>query len=223
MMDPNVLKFMDFVKSVIDFVSSVLGIITAVIALLAALPIIIDLINKKEGKMQKITKYIKSFVQVLLIIFLIILGSGILILNYATEPLPPNVRLTNEAWKAYDNKKYEQAIKKAEECIKEFERDAIPEQKELEKSNAPLPPLGKVSEEEKKTIFNRGLLNDVATCWLIKGLSLEKLGRIQEAIKAYCKAAKFTYARTYDPSWDGFWSPSKKAKNSLSYLNGTCE
>jgi hypothetical protein len=67
-------------------------------------------------------------------------------------------------------------------------------------------------------ILERGLLNDVGTCWFIKGRSLEKLERRQEAIQAYRRAERYTYARTYDPSWDGFWSPSQGAKDRRTYL-----
>lgn len=162
-------------------------------------------------------------IRIVLCIVFVSIGFAILGVNATTEPLPPNVRLTNAAWKAYDNGEYRQAIKKAEECIDEFQPSALREQKELERNNTVLPPVGKVGEAVKNVILNRGLLNDVATCWFIKGQSLERLGTIQEAIQAYSKAVRYTHARTYDPSWSGFWSPSQTASDRISYLKGNCE
>jgi tetratricopeptide (TPR) repeat protein len=139
-----------------------------------------------------------------------------------SESQPPNVRLTTAAWEFYNAEKYDEAIKSAEKCIDDFQASAWVEQEALEKSKAPMPPVGKVGEEvsqgDKETILNRGVLNDVAACWFIKGRSLEKLKREKEAISAYQEAAKYTYARAWDPSWNGFWSPAKSAGDNASFL-----
>lgn len=134
-----------------------------------------------------------------------------------TEVLPLNVRLTNQAWEAFNKSDYEHAISYAEKCINEFLGGAERKQLQLEKENAALPPTGAVSDQEKETIFALGLLNDVATCLFIKGRSEEALGHKEEAIKAYQAASKYTHARCWDPKgW--FWSPSEASSDRLSVL-----
>ncbi len=154
-----------------------------------------------------------DFLRIFLIVFSVLIFVGI---SVAGDPI--NVRMTTAAWKAFNDKKYEDAIKKAEECIDEFEPTALRQQKELEESKISLPPVGKVEKTQEDVIFSRGLLNDVATCWFIKGRSLEKLKRTEEAIHAYKKAEGYTYARTWDTNWEGFWSPSKTAKDRRFFL-----
>ncbi len=135
-----------------------------------------------------------------------------------------NTDLTTKAWHAFNKKNYKEAIKWAEQCIEEFEPSAIREQKNLGKNNVPLPPIGKVkSENERTEIFHRGLLNDVATCWYVKGRSLEKLEKTGEAIKAYQRAEIYTYGRTWDPSWEGFWSPSEVSRDRRIFLRNGWE
>lgn len=135
-----------------------------------------------------------------------------------------NELLTYAAWKNFEAKTYEAALDMADECITEFAQTATRFQQELETSNKPLPPKGVVADKEEKTlIFSRGLLNDAATCWYIKGYSLEKLKKTKEASAAYCEATRYTYARTYDPSWDGFWSPAQTASDRKMSLGGVCE
>lgn len=139
-----------------------------------------------------------------------------------SEAQPPNVRLTSATWEAYNAEKYDEAIQSAEKCLDDFQPSASKEQQALEESKALMPPLGKVGEgvgqEDKEAILKRGVLNDVATCWFLKGRSLEKLGREKEAIEAYQEAKKYTYARTWDPSWSGFWSPAQAADDRASFL-----
>jgi tetratricopeptide (TPR) repeat protein len=137
--------------------------------------------------------------------------------SWDTEAQPLNVQLTNQAWDAFNKGDYERAITYAEKCITEFLGAAGRKQLQLVNDKAPLPPTGSVSKEEKKSIFANGLLNDVATCFYIKGRSAEALGHKDEAIKAYQAAAKYTYARCWDPKgW--FWSPSEGSLDRLSVL-----
>lgn len=132
-------------------------------------------------------------------------------------PLPLNAELTNAAWEAFNKGNFEEAISSAQKCIAEFKGSADREQKELESAKAPLPQKGSVPEEIKKVIWARGLLNDVATSYYIKGRSAESLGRIEEAKQSYKEATKYTYARCWDPKgW--FWSPSEAAQDRLSIL-----
>lgn len=137
--------------------------------------------------------------------------------SWDTEAQPLNVQLTNQAWEAFNKGDYEHATTYAEKCVNEFLGGAERRQLQLEKDRAPLPPTGAVTEQEKETIFANGLLNDVATCLYIKGRSAEALGHKDEAIKAYQAAAKYTYARCWDPKgW--FWSPSEASLDRLSVL-----
>jgi hypothetical protein len=144
---------------------------------------------------------------------------------FATQALsiqgqPLNVQLTSKAWDAFYKHDYKQAMTYAERCIKKFLGSADREEAKLEKDDAPLPqegPEDNFSDQEKKAIFSRGTLNDVATCFYIKGISAERLGQKDEAKKAYQAASKYTYARCYDPKgW--FWSPSKAASDRLNKL-----
>jgi hypothetical protein len=150
-----------------------------------------------------------------------------------TPSLPPNAQLTTDAWDAFNKKNYTEAIAKSEECTDTFGAQALREQREFTASGKPAPPVGAVSEDKKNEIFSRGVLNDVATCYFIKGQSLEKLNRITEAKEAYRNALKFPDARTFDPSgctwdpsarrWDPpgcgfFWSPAVAASDRLSKL-----
>ena len=74
-----------------------------------------------------------------------------------------------------------------------------------------------VSADEKKAILFRGVLNDVATCYYIKGQAAEGRGFIKEAIEAYTGAQQFPDARTYDPKgW--FWSPAEAATDRIAQL-----
>jgi hypothetical protein len=130
--------------------------------------------------------------------------------NMLAQAKPLNVRLTSEAWDAFNAKNWKRAISKADECIKEFQGHADEMQAELEKAKAPQPPDGAVSEQEKKQIFKLGLINDVATCLWIKARASQELDQKEEAKQAYQAAAKYTYGRSWDPNgW--FWNPSQDA------------
>ncbi|MDA1314235.1 MAG: hypothetical protein O2968_12925 [Acidobacteria bacterium] len=129
-----------------------------------------------------------------------------------------NEELTSDAWNAFNAKDYKRAIEIADEVLGNFTLQAERDQRELETSGAPNPSTGKPrSGEEKQRTLERGLLNDVATCYFIKGQANDKLKKIDEAKKAYTSAAALTYARTWDPAgW--FWSPSQAAKDRLTLL-----
>lgn len=127
------------------------------------------------------------------------------------------------AWDAFNSKNYLKAIEFSDQCIDEFGRIALRKQKELDSLKIPAPPVGKVSDAEKRAIFERGLLNDVATsCW-IKGRSYEYLykkgGKNKEHYKkmaedAYRETCKYNHGRTWDPQgW--FWSPCKSANERM--------
>jgi tetratricopeptide (TPR) repeat protein len=135
-----------------------------------------------------------------------------------SQPDPSrNEQLTSEAWKALEKKTFLEAITKADKCIESFEASAVKLQKQLEKDKAKVP-KGEVTEEEKKVVHKNGLLNDVATCYFIKGKAHEGLKEKDAAIAAYKAAAKLTYARTWDPDGPWFWSPAEAATERLEEL-----
>lgn len=134
----------------------------------------------------------------------------------ADAPKGLNEKATAAAWEAFNNNKFEPAITNAELCIEEFRGAANRIQAKLEKEKADIP-NGPVTEEQKKKIRENGLLNDVATCYFIKGRAAEKLQRKEDAKKAFQQAKKYSYARAWDPAgW--FWSPAEAASDRLEEL-----
>jgi tetratricopeptide (TPR) repeat protein len=135
-----------------------------------------------------------------------------------SQPAPSrNEQLTADAWKALEKKTFREAIAKADKCIESFEGSAVKLQGQLEKASARVP-KGEVTEEEKKVVHKNGLLNDVATCYFIKGKAHEGLKEKDAAIAAYKAAAKLTHARTWDPAGPWFWSPAEAATERLEEL-----
>lgn len=132
-------------------------------------------------------------------------------------PLPLHSQLTTSAWNASKKRDYVEAIAKAQQCIDGFQAQALREQQEYAASGGALPPVGAVSEDEKRKIFSRGGLNDVATCYFIKGEALENLSRVSEAKDAYKAAQQFPAARTWDAA-GFFWSPAQGASDRLAAL-----
>ncbi len=167
--------------------------------------------GKPKSKKRVVTLIITGCV--LIIISAVVIG-GLLLAKEKYK----NEQLIAEAWNGYNDGKYERAIEKAKECIIEFQEEALRQERELKGSKAPQPPVGKATAEKTKEILERGLLNDVATGWIIIGMSERKLGHNEKAISAFNKASQFTYARTYDPSWRGFWSPAEKATDYIKSL-----
>lgn len=173
--------------------------------------------NKKEKEPMKKARQL-HYLTLFLGTCLIVVSVGIFTTRIITgQDQPLNVQLTTQAWDAFNRGDYERAIGYADQCINEFRGAADREQEQLEKKQTPKPPNGKVSDKEKQIIWGRGLLNDVGTCFYIKGRSLENLGRKNDARNAYQSAAKYTYARCWDPNgW--FWDPSEAASDRLRYL-----
>jgi hypothetical protein len=127
-----------------------------------------------------------------------------------------NEKAITTAWDALGSGKYETAITNANLWINKFHVQATQLQEKLQKEKADLP-TGAVSDEAKAKINENGVLNNVAACYFIKGDAADKLGRTEEARKAYAEAKKLTYARVWDPQgW--FWSPADAASDKLSAL-----
>lgn len=148
------------------------------------------------------------------------------ILKYRTAVLPYfplNELLVYAAWKNYESGKFDITLQVVNECITELSQTALQIQQALQADNEEIPALGKIADNAAKNrIFSRGVLNDVASCWFVKARTLEKLDRITEAVVAYCETEKYTFARTYDPGFDGFWSPAQSASDRRVSLAGMC-
>ena len=134
----------------------------------------------------------------------------------ASQPL--NVELTTRAWDQFNRGAFEDAIKAADRCIDEFKGQADREQDKLTKAKVPLPRTGKpASDKEKSAIMDRGVLNDVATCFYIKARSAENARKVDQAKEAYRICRGYTHARTWDAQgW--FWSPSETCSDRLAKL-----
>jgi len=142
----------------------------------------------------------------------------------ASPPLPAtpaekplHEQTTAEAWAAYQAGENQKATTNADQCIARFGEAANRSQAALEEENVTLP-KGKVSEAEANRIRQYQILHDVAACFLIKGWAEERLGRREEARKAYTEARKYTLARSSMPSGESFWSPAEKASESAAKL-----
>lgn len=109
--------------------------------------------------------------------------------------------LTN-AWKAFSANQYIKAVKFSDECISKFAADARRQQALVRSA----PPCGKVGDQQKASIHQRGLLNDVASAAWIKAKSAQALGNTEIATKAMTLTCELNHGRTWDPKgW--FWAP----------------
>lgn len=115
--------------------------------------------------------------------------------------------ITNKAWGANEAKNFAAADAYTQKCIEMFKSQAIEQQKAL---TAPL--------TEKEEIFAQWALNDVGTCYFIRGQILEKQGKAKEAIESYkFLVENLPYAQTWDPKgW--FWKPANAASERIKAL-----
>lgn len=115
--------------------------------------------------------------------------------------------ITNKAWQANDAKNFAAADAYTAKCIEMFKDKAIEQQKAL---SAPL--------TDKDQIFAQWALNDVGTCYFIRGQILEKQGKTKEAVEAYkFLVDNLAYAQTWDPKgW--FWKPAGAASERIKAL-----
>lgn len=155
----------------------------------------------------------------------------VVVLNQLPDRTPLSQRLTTKAWAAFskgqetylreanvDRAAFEKAVDTAELVITNYVGQARVRQQELIRNRVPLPPVGTVPENERRPIFQEGLVNDVGTCYFIKGRSLEYLSHVDEAKVAYQGATNFPHARTWDPAIRLFWSPSDASLGRLDTL-----
>lgn len=137
-------------------------------------------------------------------------------LSKSMDNLGLNNILTDNAWEAYNKEDYKLAIIYADSCINAYEVHAFNTQKAIEGEL----PVGRVLDAKiHQEILSNGTLNDVSTCYFIKGKSLIELNEQKRAVEAFKKTMRFHNGRTYDPTFDGFWSPAQASKAALIDIN----
>jgi hypothetical protein len=127
---------------------------------------------------------------------------------------PSHEKETAAAWEAFAKGQFPDAIAHADICIREFRGAARRRQAELTDKRE-VTPNGRVNAQQEKQIFNSGTLNDVATCYYIKGRAADKLGQKDVAAIALAEATKYPAARAWDPKGGWFWSPAEAAQRFL--------
>ena len=126
------------------------------------------------------------------------------------------------AWAALNGNQFAQAIDASNDCIDKFSTRAFRDQGALEAAKEKLPPTGAVdSSFDKKKVFDRWAVNDIATTFFIRGEAAEQLLKHskgqqykQLAVVSYTHAQRLSYGRCWDPQgW--FWSPAEAAADRL--------
>jgi hypothetical protein len=114
--------------------------------------------------------------------------------------------LTTKAWEALGEDKEKEAIAYADKCIELYTKEALKMQKGLKEF---------ANDSEAGKLW---ALNDVGTCYFIKGKALAKQKKAKDAIVAY------TYLKDrlgYSQCWDTngwFWHPAESAVDEIADL-----
>lgn len=111
-----------------------------------------------------------------------------------------------KGWALVGEGKFDEVYKVVDECIKKFEQQA---EKLALRLNA-FPPKGEENEYQ--------IMNDVATCYFIKGEALRDQGEVDQAKGVFGKVIeKYPYAQAFDPrGW--FWSIREKAEITINKI-----
>lgn len=117
-----------------------------------------------------------------------------------------SVTLQVKAWDALGEGKYEDAVKYTEKCAELYEERA----REMQASLQAKPP--------SDDVHDYWALNDVGTCYFIRGEALTKLREYEQALAAYRVVTdELYYSQAWDPKgW--FWSPSDAAYPKIAAL-----
>ncbi len=117
--------------------------------------------------------------------------------------------IVSQAWRALRDGDFELVLAYCDKVTELYEDKA----KEMQAS------LTEYPWESKDKIFSYWALNDVGTAYYIKGEALKKMGKVEEAKKAYQKVVdEFFYAQCWDPQgW--FWKPAEAAQQALDELD----
>ena len=186
------------------------------VGIAALLPYILKLLKRKPKKDEGVMKRVRRLTLVAGLVLFTLSIIAFAVRSSIGQEKSLNAQFTTEAWDAFNKGDYQNAIIYADKCIDEYRPNADREETQLENSRAPIPPKGRATGAEKNAIWARALLNDVATCYYIKGRSFENLGQKDKAA-AYKAASKYIYGRCWDPKgW--FWSPSEVASDRLASL-----
>lgn len=114
--------------------------------------------------------------------------------------------LATSAWQAWDVKDYDAVYAYTNKCI------------ELYKGKALVMGATLTDYPAKGTEFDFWALNDVATCYFIKGQALKDQGKLDEAKRAFNTVIKdFPYAQCWDPK-GFFWKVAQGAKDQLNLI-----
>ncbi|UCG35351.1 MAG: hypothetical protein JSW17_00700 [Candidatus Omnitrophota bacterium] len=113
-----------------------------------------------------------------------------------------------KGWAASGKGDFEQVYRLADKCIDKFSQEAQALASEL----SDFPPQAEVSRYQ--------VMNDVATCYFIKGEALRNAGKTEEAKKVLGEAIeKYPYAQAYDPrGW--YWSVAEKSNIVIAEIEG---
>jgi hypothetical protein len=195
--------------TVLVYVTAVNGSLIAIGTLLSGLGVFLRRSESRDGAAPPARRRL-GIAAIMIGAVMLTIGAVLFAVRALSIQEPLNVQLTNAAWAAFNKGAHAEAIVAADRCVTEFLGVADREQARLAADKVPSPPVGAVSAAVKATILARGPLNDVATCYWIKGRAAEANGQTAAAREAYLAASKYTYARTWDPQgW--FWDPAQDA------------
>ena len=114
--------------------------------------------------------------------------------------------LTTNAWQALDVKDYDAVNAYVNKCIELYKGKALVMQASL------------TDFATKGTEFDYWALNDVSTCYFVKGMSLKEQGKLDEADDAFNMVMKdYSYGQCWDPKgW--FWKPAEGARDQIKLI-----
>jgi len=211
------LDFLGFANSLLGLLTGLLTLLLGILKLLPDIRKLINRVTRKEVLSVKHTRTTQVWGRLLGVILLLVSMCLFAVRMFGQEQLPMNADLTVRGWKALDAKQSAQAITFADSCIGAFGGLAEIEQAKLDSLRVPPPATGAVPDSTREFILSRGVLNDVATCWFIKGRAMEQSGQKAKACEAYRAATRFPHARCWD-SKGWFWSPAEGAAGRLRTL-----
>ncbi|MFH1767892.1 MAG: glycoside hydrolase family 2 TIM barrel-domain containing protein [Candidatus Omnitrophota bacterium] len=137
----------------------------------------------------------------LIIIFILLFWQGI---NFAYSQTTGDY--VTRGWAELGKRNFEVVYQLTGECVEKFSQEA--DRLAVSLSDFPL--------QGKENLYS--LMNDVATCYFIKGEALMREGKIEEATEVFeAVVEKYPFAQSWDPrGW--FWSIKEKAEITLRKL-----
>ncbi|HOY09556.1 MAG TPA: tetratricopeptide repeat protein [Candidatus Omnitrophota bacterium] len=119
-----------------------------------------------------------------------------------------SMTLTVKAWEALGNKDLDSVVAYTNKCLELYEAKA----KEMQES------MTEYAWESKDKIFSYWALNDVGTCYFIRGEAYLNAGKKEEAKKNFKKLVdEYYFSQCWDPKgW--FWKPAEGAQQKLEAL-----